>query len=315
MQGVGGVGGGRSQECKIVDRIWRRILTMLFIISSLSFRYTTLECIYYTFICISFSHSINIFILITHHLFESPHECAALLLLQLQLPAWREWDDLSTMRISMTIPAQYLTITFRVKMTIQKLMMSLFTDHPGKHSASCHQSICSRHHLENNSLRLDWLLRERNPCNLRIMRSILLGVGGWFWPTTTCICEGIRLIIPIIEFACWFVFLLEEGFKRNRCAMSCMESWKSMAIWAHCWCHDKPHCRHSIQPPGSFFRHSGDGHGMCDAYSHQSFQCLWIPLPWMWWRPLRFIVDGMRKSLGLIQHSATQTLHVPTFQW
>ena len=42
---------------------------------------------------------------------------------------------------------------------------------------------------------------------------------------------------------------------------------------------------------------------------------LLIPLPQIRWRPLRFIVGGMRKSPGLIQPRETQTLHVTTFEW
>jgi hypothetical protein len=42
IQGVGSAGDGTSQDPKIVDRIKRRIPTMLLIISTPSFLYTTL---------------------------------------------------------------------------------------------------------------------------------------------------------------------------------------------------------------------------------------------------------------------------------
>ena len=48
--------------------------------------------------------------------------------------------------------------------------------------------------------------------------------------------------------------------------------------------------------------------------------CWWmpwlrIPFPPMRWRPLRFIVCGLRKMPELISPRETQTIHMPTFQW
>jgi len=43
--------------------------------------------------------------------------------------------------------------------------------------------------------------------------------------------------------------------------------------------------------------------------------CLWSPLPWMRWRPPRFIVCGMRQLRGLFQPRETQALQLPTFHW
>jgi len=47
-----------------------------------------------------------------------------------------------------------------------------------------------------------------------------------------------------------------------------MESWKSVAIWSHCGRRDKPHRRCGVQHPDNCFRHSGDGHVMCEAHSY-----------------------------------------------
>ena len=68
---VGRVHGGRFQDSRFIDRMKRHTTTMLWFISTLSFLYTTLYFIYSTFIQISFSHSFNFFVLITHHLFNS----------------------------------------------------------------------------------------------------------------------------------------------------------------------------------------------------------------------------------------------------
>ena len=148
IQGVGRVGGGRNADPRIIDRLKRFIMTMRSIISTLSFFYTTLQFIYYTFIHISFGDLFNIFLLITHHLFESWHECPVLLLLLHFLPAHGEADNLSMMMISMTISTQYLTITVIVEMTIQDLMTSSCCDHPAKQLAAGHQKIPSPQHLE-----------------------------------------------------------------------------------------------------------------------------------------------------------------------
>jgi len=119
IQGVGSVGGRTSQDPGIVNRMKRRITTMLWLISTLSFPYTTLYFIYSTFIHISCSHSFNYFVLITCCVFISWQECATLLLLLLLfLPAPGEADNLSTMRISKTISAWYPTISLIVDMTM-----------------------------------------------------------------------------------------------------------------------------------------------------------------------------------------------------
>jgi len=127
---IGSVCSGRSQDPWIVDRIKWCITLMHLIISTLSFLYTTLYLIYYTFSHISCSHSFNFIVLITCHLFKSWQECAAHLLLF--VPAPGETDDLSTMRIQMTISSWYPTITMIVKMTIQNPTMSLSSNHQGK---------------------------------------------------------------------------------------------------------------------------------------------------------------------------------------
>ena len=151
----GYVGGGRSQDLGIVDRIKRRIRTMLLTISTLSSLYTMLQFIYSTFIHIACTHSCHSFIHITRCLFQSWQEGAALLLLLLILPAAGEPDNLSTTKISMTISAWYLTITRIVKTTIHNPRMRLFGDHQGKQWGSSHQQIPSRQHLENKSWQLN----------------------------------------------------------------------------------------------------------------------------------------------------------------
>jgi hypothetical protein len=57
IQGVGSVGGGTGQDPSIVNRMKRRITTMLLLVSTLSFLYTTLKFVFNTFIHISLSHS------------------------------------------------------------------------------------------------------------------------------------------------------------------------------------------------------------------------------------------------------------------
>jgi len=58
----------------------------------------------------------------SNHVNQAPHFSFVLLLF---LPAPGETDDLSTMRISMMISAQYQTITLIVEMTIQDLTKSV----------------------------------------------------------------------------------------------------------------------------------------------------------------------------------------------
>jgi len=48
-----------------------------------------------------------------------------------------------------------------------------------------------------------------------------------------------------------------------------MESCKYGTIWALCWWHDRPHRRRRIQWPDNPFNCSSNGHGTCEAYSHQ----------------------------------------------
>ena len=68
VQRVGSLGGGTSQHPGIVGSMNRRITTMLSILSTHSFLYTTLEFIYSTLIHNSDSHSFNFFVLITRYL-------------------------------------------------------------------------------------------------------------------------------------------------------------------------------------------------------------------------------------------------------
>jgi hypothetical protein len=59
IQGVGSAGGGTCEHPWIVNRIKRPIMTMLLMLSMPSFLYTMLWFIYFTFIHISFSQSLN----------------------------------------------------------------------------------------------------------------------------------------------------------------------------------------------------------------------------------------------------------------
>jgi len=73
----------------------------------------------------------------------------------------------------------------------------------------------------------------------------------------------------MIESTHWCIYLLDEEFNRSRWAISCMESWISVAIWAVCWRHDRPHGQRRIQRPDNSFKCSGDGDATCDVYSSQ----------------------------------------------
>jgi len=154
IQGVGSMGGGTSEYPRIVDRIKRRITTMLLIMSTLSFLYTMLWFIYYTFIHISFGHSCNCFIHITCRLFKSWLGGPTLLHLLRFFPAPGVMDYLSTTRISEMILARYSTIATIIEMTILNSMMSLFGDHPAEQLASGHQEIPSCQHFEYESRQL-----------------------------------------------------------------------------------------------------------------------------------------------------------------
>jgi len=97
----------------------------------------------------------------------------------------------------------------------------------------------------------------------------------------------------MIEYARQSIHSLEEGFKPTQWAISCMESWKSVPIWACGWRCDRPHHRRRIQRTDNSFRLSGDGQGSI-------MRCLWIRVPRMRWIPPTFILGGMRKLPGLI---------------
>jgi len=96
-----------------------------------------------------------------------------------------------------------------------------------------------------------------------------LGRGGWTRACSAVIQEGIRSSVQSVEFARWCISLLEEAFRPSLWAIGGIESWESVAIWARCWCHDRPHCQSWMTHPENSFRHSSDGHGMCEAYSAQ----------------------------------------------
>jgi len=146
---------------------------MLLIISTLSFLYTTLQIISYTFIDISFSHSLNFFVLITRPLFKSWHKSVSLLILLLSFPAPGKADDQSTTRISITISAWYPTDSKHIKMTIWNPMMSLVGNHPGKQRASGHEHSASHQHFKNELWPLNQLQSRCNPYIPSISRSIL----------------------------------------------------------------------------------------------------------------------------------------------
>jgi len=175
IQRVGSVGGGTSQDPGIVDRIKRRITTMLFIISMLCFLYTMLTFICSRFIRTSISHCLNSSILTTRRLFESWPVGATLHLLLLFILEPGEADDQSTTKISMMMSAWYLTISMIVMMTIQNPTTSLFCDHPAKQWATGHRKCCSRQHLLHESRELNQFPCRCNHFILSIRRSILSG--------------------------------------------------------------------------------------------------------------------------------------------
>jgi len=177
IQGGRNFGSRRSQDPTIIDRIRRRISTMLLVIPPLSFLYTMLGLIDYTSTYISFGHSVNVSVVITRRLFESSHECAAIVLLLLLLRASGEGHNLYTTRISTTISLMisvpYQTISLVIKITIPNPMPSIFADHLEQQWASGHQMIPSCQHLENKSHRLNQLLHQCYPYIMSVGRSIL----------------------------------------------------------------------------------------------------------------------------------------------
>jgi len=145
---------------------------MLLIVSTLSFLYIILKFIYSTFIYTFFSYSFTISVLITCCLCISWQQGAVLLhLLFHQGP--REAEDLTKMRISMTITAWYPTITIIVKMTIDIPKTTLFNENPRMCWASGRQNIPLHQHLEHKSLQPNWHPDQRNPYILSIVRPIL----------------------------------------------------------------------------------------------------------------------------------------------
>jgi len=91
----------------------------------------------------------------------------------------------------------------------------------------------------------------------------------WKWACTAGIQEGIWLSIWIIESTCYWKYWLQKGFEWSRWVIGSMESWKCVAIWGVCGWHDGTHHLCRIQCPDNAFSRSGDGHGTCEAYSHQ----------------------------------------------
>jgi len=167
------MGGGKSQYPRVVDRIKRRISSMLLIILTLPFLYAILQFMYYIFIHIFVSHCFNYFVCITCRLLKSWHQSAALLLMLLPLlPAPGEPLNLSMTRIWMMILAWYPAMTIFIKVTIWNSMTSLVGDHPGKQWASRHRKSTSFQLLENEVRQLNQLLHRHNRYVLSVGRSI-----------------------------------------------------------------------------------------------------------------------------------------------
>jgi len=163
-------------------------------------------------------------VLITRCLFKSWDEGAALLLLLLLLllSGAADADNLSTMRISMTITTQYSTISMIVKMTIQHPMMSLFGDHPGEQYASGHQKILSHQLFENQLRQLNYLLHWSNPYILSVGSSVLsrrrrINAGPHRWHPR-------RYLIKCLND---WICLLMSIFTRGRIQT------KPVSIWLH----------------------------------------------------------------------------------
>lgn len=127
------------QDARIIDSIKRHIMAMPLIISTISLLYPTVYCIYYTFVHISFSHSIYCFVHIIRHLFNSWHGATELLLLRHLMVTPVEVGEHSTIRISITLWVPYLTTTMCVEITMQYLITTIIRDHPGKQLARGHQ--------------------------------------------------------------------------------------------------------------------------------------------------------------------------------
>ena len=315
IQRGGSVGDGASQDPGFVNRINRCITSMLSIISTLSFLCTTLQFVYSTFIHVSFSHSFNFFVLITCRLFKSWQEGAAHLLLLLFLPALAEAEDLSTTRISMTISAWDGTLKLIVVMTFQNRTTSLFGDHPGTLWASGHQTIPSCQQLDNKSRQLNQLLRLRNPNILSVSRNILprrrrmnmsmrhwqprrypiKRLNDWIRPRMNLLTRG-RIRTKLVSN--WFHANLEICGDMS----PLFTTWLASLLAQNTT---------PTQPSQAFRRRSWHVYSLVLSI----MWCLWIPLPWMRWRPPRFVVGSMMKLPGLIQPRETETLHVPTFQW
>jgi hypothetical protein len=113
--------------------------------------------------------------------------------------------------ISMTILPWSLTIKIILKMTFQNSITSLFSDYPGKKSASCNQKILSGQHLENVSRQLNWPWDWCNNYILSIRRSLLsqatrlytsLRVWHLRWYSIKHLTDWILLLIYIITSGC-----------------------------------------------------------------------------------------------------------------
>jgi len=196
IQRVGSVVGRIGWKPRIINRIVRHNTMMAFIILTLSFHYTMLQFMWYTFIHISFHHSFYCFILISHHPFKPWHDGATVLLFLHFLQVPEEEDDLSRMTEWMTIWAWYSKITMLIMMPIQSPMASLLDNHIGMQSASSHQKISSCQHFEIVLLQLTQLRYQCNRYILSVGRSILfrrgskpLGLPPWhtWWESIKCL--------------------------------------------------------------------------------------------------------------------------------
>jgi len=172
-------------------------------------------------------------------------------------------------RLWMTLSAQYPIIIIILEVTIQNPMMSLFSDHPESNVQAAikwspHVIACKTSHSNSIDSHVG-----ATRTSLASGGEYCLIAGGWMPACAAGIPEGIQFSAWKIESASWRIYVLPEWFKQSQWAIGFMESWKSLAIWALCWRHDRPPGQCRTQRPDNPFRHSRDGHVRREAYSYQ----------------------------------------------
>jgi len=201
IPGVGSVGGGTSQDPWIVDRIRRRITTMLLIISMLFFLYTTLQFIHSTLIHISFGRSFNFSYLslaaFVNHVKKAPHFSSSSFFQhqdrQTMYPRWgsRWWSQHDTQQLQWLWTWQFRIRQWAPSATIQE--------------RNGHAAITRLLHVNT------WQMSCGNSINVYIAATptswaseglYCLVIGGWMRACAAGIQEGVRSSIWMIQSAC-----------------------------------------------------------------------------------------------------------------